>query len=691
MRLNKNAALSAAMLAGVTAFDKKKDAEVETITVALPDDLATLSDEDLEALTVNAADAFAELYQDGARKLSTDELTVLGQLKDAKLALDGEKVAREALAEANAAKAAEFAAAMAPAVVEADEDVEVVETLAAAATSVVVEAPALQTEAVVTQFADAPRGPISVARVARAKDVSVITSVKARSPFRAAVNVPGVTAGADLDMDQVSLAFADMVEAARPSAVHAAQGQGVRFSQKHQIAQIVKPFAPEAIAGEDADAAIKYVTNEKNLKGGSLVASGGWCAPSSTIYDLCELESRDGLLSIPEIQVTRGGVRFTQGPDWADIFGATGFCFTEADDTAGTYNTNEVQSLTEGGAGLTSFTLTFGGQTTAAIAASSTAAQVQSAIAALSTVGVGNVYVTGPAGASTGPWSVTFINALGDTNVAQMTSTPTGGTGTLTVATVNQGGGAGGVANKPCNVVPCPTFTDVRLNVCGVCIQAGNLMNRAYPELVKRYVSGALTGHAHRMSTNVLFAMAAGSDAVTVATLGNGTGAASPVLSAIELQVEDMKYRYRMQRSTTMEAIFPFWARGVIRADLSRRQGVDLINVSDAQIDGWFRARGINAQFVYNFDNLGGASQATAWPTNLRFFIYPAGTWVRGSSDLITMSMLHDSTLNATNNFTAIFTEEGWSVMKLCHMSRLVSVAVCPNGNTHAGSSITCP
>lgn len=104
---------------------------------------------------------------------------------------------------------------------------------------------------------------------------------------------------------------------------------------------------------------------------------------------------------------------------------------------------NEIQTLTEGGAGLTTFTLTFAGQTTAAITASSTAANVQSKLEALSNIGPGNVVVTGPAGASTGPWVVTFTGTLAGTNVAQMTSTPTGGTGTLTVATFSGGTGVG--------------------------------------------------------------------------------------------------------------------------------------------------------------------------------------------------------------------------------------------------------
>jgi len=61
------------------------------------------------------------------------------------------------------------------------------------------------------------------------------------------------------------------------------------------------------------------------------------------------------------------------------------------------------------------FTLTFNAVTTAAIAEAATAVTVQAALVALSTVGTGNVVVTGNAG---GPWTVTFIGTLANTGLA---------------------------------------------------------------------------------------------------------------------------------------------------------------------------------------------------------------------------------------------------------------------------------
>ncbi|CRK59068.1 Phage minor tail protein [Alloactinosynnema sp. L-07] len=105
---------------------------------------------------------------------------------------------------------------------------------------------------------------------------------------------------------------------------------------------------------------------------------------------------------------------------------------------------NEVQTITEGGSGLTSFTLTWNGQTTASLDDQATAAEIKAALEALSNIPAGAMTVTGNPG---GVYTVTFGGALAGTDVAQMTATPTGGTGTVTIATTTAGGteGSGGL------------------------------------------------------------------------------------------------------------------------------------------------------------------------------------------------------------------------------------------------------
>lgn len=137
--------------------------------------------------------------------------------------------------------------------------------------------------------------------------------------------------------------------------------------------------------------------------------------------------------------------------------------------------TNEIQTVTEGGAGLTSFTLTYSGQTTASLAALANAAQVQAALEALSNIGAGNVTVTGAAG---GVYTVTFIGALAGTDVAQMTATPTGGSGTVTVATGTAGGTEGTGGLEVCSghlfaAVKVPNLADTTKDVGGALLVHG--------------------------------------------------------------------------------------------------------------------------------------------------------------------------------------------------------------------------
>lgn len=43
---------------------------------------------------------------------------------------------------------------------------------------------------------------------------------------------------------------------------------------------------------------------------GYLVASGGWCAPSETVYASLPVDAGKGMLALPHMQVERGTIRF---------------------------------------------------------------------------------------------------------------------------------------------------------------------------------------------------------------------------------------------------------------------------------------------------------------------------------------------------------------------------------------------
>lgn len=75
---------------------------------------------------------------------------------------------------------------------------------------------------------------------------------------------------------------------------------------------------------------IERATNEALLPGGSLTAAGGWCAPSETLYTFCEVPNATDLVSLPEITIRRGGVRWPVEPDLSGIFENFEFFYNEA-------------------------------------------------------------------------------------------------------------------------------------------------------------------------------------------------------------------------------------------------------------------------------------------------------------------------------------------------------------------------
>lgn len=95
---------------------------------------------------------------------------------------------------------------------------------------------------------------------------------------------------------------------------------------------------------------------------------------------------------------------------------------SHATSQAGGGGNDEVQTVTIAGARAGTFTLTFGGQTTAPIEYNAPAADIEAALEALSTIAAGNLTVARSGDVIT----VTFGGTQADTDVAQMTSSAAG-------------------------------------------------------------------------------------------------------------------------------------------------------------------------------------------------------------------------------------------------------------------------
>lgn len=580
----------------------------------IPEDLSTLTDEQLSELHAEAVGHFDSVYGDG-QNLSDEALAALSTLTEGIESLATELSARNEQSTARSEAAAQLAQRVHTE--ERSETIEDVEDDGAPVVEGETEddedgngggtAPA-DGAPVAVVASNTPRREVRVNLSSLASRRSPGTLPRQGAPVRmqdlvyAAGEGTGYAAGQGVDWDQIGQIVDRRLAGFNEGAFASAARAGTHLAQQHSVATFRKPIPADLMISsqdpEHVEQVMRRATDETRLQGGSLVAAGGWCAPSEILYDFLELESRDGLFSVPEVGISRGGIKWTTGIDYSTIYTAIGFSYTEAQDIAGTY----------------------------------------------------------------------------------------------AVAGDELHAGTGGAGTKPCYTVPCPSFVEARLALAGLCISAGLLQQRGYPEIIARTVRGALVAHDHKMSVRIINAIVAGSTAVSMTSSSVGTTA--PLLTAIEQQVEHYRYSQRLARSTTLEAVFPFWVRGAVRSDLALRAGLspmEAFEITDGQINAWFSSRGIAAQFVYDWQPLTGAAGTfTAWPTTVQFLLYVAGTWVKGTSDVITLDTIYDSTLLGNNNFTALFTEEGYLVAKRGIDSRVITVPICANGGTGAAYQLAC-
>jgi hypothetical protein len=552
-------------------------------SLSIPEDLSTLSDSDLAELHDNAVAAFQAMLPEDGSAPSDEALDALSVLAEGIEAVKGEVGARDSAALSRSTKARELADKVLSAGETAQEVVD-----EDGAEDEGEEPPAEEVTEDEALVAGAKRrGPINInlgaLAAGRPTKEEPVDGEKDTNIAVAAQGAAGFNVGQKISVSDMAQSINSRLSGFNASSYMAARAKGSRQSERFTIAKFPRKFDERAIVqSEDPKAAFKFATDESRLQGGSLVASGGWCSPSETLYDLVDISEAADLVSVAEVQINRGGIRHSLGPDYRTVFEGTGFCYTEQEDIDGDYD-----------------------------------------------------------------------------------------------------GAGGGV--KPCVTVPCPDFEDTRLGYCGVCIGAGLLQQRGYPEAIEDYINKTLNAHAHRVSAAVINSMVAESTAVSFPA--DQVGAVAPLLTAIDLQATHYRAVNRMARNASLELILPSWTDVLVRADLARRQGVDLLDVSEQRMNAWFTARQVNAQFVVDWQDISttAASGFTSAPAEVDFLLYAAGTFVKGVTDSITFENIYDSVLLGTNDYTALFTEDPYLVAKRYHDSRVVTVPVEATGHTAGG------
>lgn len=391
----------------------------------------------------------------------------------------------------------------------------------------------------------------------------------------AAADVPGVPSGQVLD------GFGAVAEAFKARSKGFPKGpqsqRGVRY--QHRVASIQRNFEETADGlyvdnpdfNGDVMALLASAADERRLPNGSLIAAGGWCAPSENLYGIVGQSSLDGILDLPTIGVPRGGINFTPGPDFADIYTSAGFAQTEAEAIAGT--------------------------------------------------------------------------------------------------------------EKPCTEVDCPDFTEVRLDAVGICVKAPLLTRSAYGELVDFWLAETVVANQHKVNARIIAAMRTGLGTALAPTL-TGTPVTWATLTAVELIIEGQRQAYRLSEAQALEVVAPRWLRAAIRGDLANRPGYpqDPSQITNEMIERHFAVRGARVQFVLGYLEIANPTTNVAFPTSAEVMVYPAGTFVKGTQDVIDLDTVYDTADLQTNVYTAAFVEDGVLVAKRQHGGKRITLPVNVNG-----------
>lgn len=249
---------------------------------------------------------------------------------------------------------------------------------------------------------------------------------------------------------------------------------------------------------------------------------------------------------------------------------------------------------------------------------------------------------------------------------------------------------------KPCFEIPCATPVEATLDACGLCLRAGLLQQKAFPELIAAWLELALIAHAHFLNARNIAQIVAGSGAVQA--VAGSFGAIAAFLDAVALKATDYRLDNGMAEDAALEIFAPFWVPVVLWTDHNRRQFGSEDSFTKADLTAKLAELNVRAQWVKDYVDapFAGGAAVTVWPAAIPFVLYAPGAWVRGAEDIIRVSTLVDSTLLQTNRVQLLFIEAGTVMLPYCGPSINVSVAICPSGSTGGPiatppGAITCP
>jgi len=234
--------------------------------------------------------------------------------------------------------------------------------------------------------------------------------------------------------------------------------------------------------------------------------------------------------------------------------------------------------------------------------------------------------------------------------------------------------------------VTAASETTVSTDAVTLQLQFGNLLTRAYPELIARHNELGLIQHAREAEGNLLTKIGAASTAVTSTSV---VGLARDFLVQLGRAATAYRARHRLDADAPLRVIMPAWIKDAMAADLTLSMPGDSTLNAYAEIEGYIAARGINV--CYSLDTAGGASHfaaqssgaMTEFPDTFVWYMFAEGSFLFLDGGTLDLGIIRDSTLVGTNDYK-MFVETFENVAKVGVESIQVTSTINVNGTASA-------
>jgi hypothetical protein len=234
-------------------------------------------------------------------------------------------------------------------------------------------------------------------------------------------------------------------------------------------------------------------------------------------------------------------------------------------------------------------------------------------------------------------------------------------------------------ATKASLTVTAATENTVATDAVTLQLQFGNLMTRAYPELIARHNELGLIQHAREAETQILTRLTALSTAVTSTSL---IGMGRDFLVQLGRAAAQYRGRHRLPADFPLRAIIPAWVKDAMAADLAIAAPGDNTLNAYAEIDGFIASRGINPCYTLDGSAMTGSQGANAmneFTDTFVWYLFAEGTFLFLDGGTLDLGIIRDSTLVGTNDYK-MFVETFEGVAKVGVESLKVTSTINVNG-----------